>query len=343
MAFVAPRTPMEETLATLWTEVLDVPAPGIHDNFFQLGGTSLSSVLMLARVQETLGTDIPLERFFEAPFIAALATVLESSSEVSVYKPLEIPGSPLVLLSPNGTQTPLFCIHPVGGDVLCYSELARRLGEEQAFYGVRAQGLDGAQEPGQSIPAMARSYVDHIRQLQPSGPYRFMGWSMGGAIAFEMARQLEAQGEHVEFLALIDAYAHPTGEVPPGTDLGARVKQYLAQELHQDAEHLDQPRLVALRKVLEHHLLAIAAHTPEPYGGEVLLLQAEDVSNRALQANDNGWRPVATGGLQVLSVPGTHHTLLRPPNVDRLAGLLRAALRAIPREGDPSSRGKQAS
>ncbi|RKH11913.1 amino acid adenylation domain-containing protein, partial [Corallococcus sp. CA053C] len=80
-AFVAPRTPMEETLAALWTEVLDVPAPGVHDNFFQLGGTSLSSVLMLARVQEALGTDIPLERFFEAPSIAALAAVLESVPE----------------------------------------------------------------------------------------------------------------------------------------------------------------------------------------------------------------------------------------------------------------------
>ena len=329
IAFVAPRTPVEESLAAIWTEVLEVPTPGVHDSFFSMGGSSLFSIVMLARVQETLGVEIAPKRFFEAPTIAALAAALQPAASAS---PEESPGaSPLVLLNAGGTLPPLFCVHPVGGDVFCYAELARRIDPDQPFYGVRAQGLDGTQEPGQSIDAMARFYLDNIRQVQPSGPYRLMGWSMGGDIAWEMARQLKARGEEVEFLALIDAHAHPGMLLPPGSNLGEVVKDLLAFELQQFAGHLDDhPRLVALRKLLEHHLRALSVYAPGPYAGDVVLLQATEVFDPVIQEQDNGWRPLTSGGLQVHRIPGTHHTILAPPNVDLLAQQLRACLRQLP-------------
>ncbi|WP_240359950.1 non-ribosomal peptide synthetase [Pyxidicoccus trucidator] len=343
--FVAPRTPLEESLAAIWTEVLEVPTPGVHDNFFHLGGSSLFSIVMLARVQETLGVELAPKRFFEAPTIAALAAALQPDPRAAASASPGAPqsASPLVLLNPGGTLPPLFCVHPVGGDVLCYAELARRLDPDQPFYGLRAQGLDGTQEPGQSIDAMARFYLDSIRQRQPSGPYRLMGWSMGGGIAFEMARQLEAQGEQVEFLALIDAHAHPGKVLLPDVDLGEAVKALLAFELQQFAEHLDHPRMVALRKLLEHHLRALSVYEPGPYGGEFVLLQATEVSNPAIQEQDNGWRPLASAGLQVHRIPGNHHSILWPPNVDILAQQLRACLRQLPQARSTASGDRQAS
>jgi thioesterase domain-containing protein len=126
-------------------------------------------------------------------------------------------------------------------------------------------------------------------------------------------------------------------------DLGEAVKALLAFELQQFAEHLDHPRMVALRKLLEHHLRALSVYEPGPYGGEFVLLQATEVSNPAIQEQDNGWRPLASAGLQVHRIPGNHHSILWPPNVDILAQQLRACLRQLPQARSTVSGDRQAS
>ena len=98
----------------------------------------------------------------------------------------EGPWSPLVPIQPHGTRTPFFCVHAVGGNVLSYAELARRLGTDQPFYGLQSQGIDGRLPPLESLPEMAALYVQAVRTVQPHGPYRLGGWSMGGVIAYEM-------------------------------------------------------------------------------------------------------------------------------------------------------------
>ncbi|NPC83460.1 amino acid adenylation domain-containing protein, partial [Pyxidicoccus fallax] len=99
--FLAPRTPVEQSLAAIWSEVLEVPAPGVHDNFFQLGGSSLSSVLMLARVEESFGTEVRLERFFQSPTIASLAAALQSEA------PRQGPRAPPLTPQPREGALPL--------------------------------------------------------------------------------------------------------------------------------------------------------------------------------------------------------------------------------------------
>ena len=137
--------------------------------------------------------------------MAQLAAVLRQ-------KPGSIDRPSLVPIQPSGSRPPLFCVHPAGGTVLCYLDLARRLGTDQPIYGLEARGLDGTCTPSAQISEMATRYIDALRVVQPSGPYHLGGWCVGGTIAFEMASQLRQMGEVVKFLFLIDSYAPAPNE-----------------------------------------------------------------------------------------------------------------------------------
>jgi thioesterase domain-containing protein len=105
---------------------------------------------------------------------------------------------------PGGKRPPFFCVHPAGGDVLCFFSLARHLGADQPFHGIQARGLEDDGEPFATIREMAAHYVAELRREQPTGPYHLGGWSFGGLAAFEMACQLAEQGQEVAFLAVLD-------------------------------------------------------------------------------------------------------------------------------------------
>src|SRR5262249_23036704 len=115
----------------------------------------------------------------------------------------------------GGASPPLFCVHPIGGEVLCYRDLARALGAQRPVYALQAPGVDGRSAPLQSVEEMAAHYLTAMRTVQAHGPYFVGGWSVGGLVAFEMARQLEIEGEEVGLLALIDS-------LPPGHDAYSR-------------------------------------------------------------------------------------------------------------------------
>ncbi|HAJ64533.1 MAG TPA: non-ribosomal peptide synthetase, partial [Cyanobacteria bacterium UBA8543] len=197
--FVAPHDEIELQLTQIWQKVLGVQPIGVKDNFFELGGHSLSAVRMFAEVEPIAGRNFPLATLLEAPTIEQLATVIR-------HKEWSAPWSSLVAIQPGSSKPPLFCIHPVGGNVLEYLNLVRYLGSEQPIYGLQAQGLDGKQTPLNRVKDMAAYYIKEIRTLQPEGPYFLAGYSFGGLVAFEMAQQLHAQGQKVALLALCDTY-----------------------------------------------------------------------------------------------------------------------------------------
>jgi thioesterase domain-containing protein len=122
---------------------------------------------------------------------------------------------------PGTERRPFFCIHPAGGDVLCFFPLARHIGSDQPFYGLQARGLEDAGEPFATIEEMAAHYAGEIRGVQPSGPYRIGGWSFGGLAAFELASQLRAAGEEVELLAILDTAPGVADDGPPEPGLEA--------------------------------------------------------------------------------------------------------------------------
>ncbi|HEX5603001.1 MAG TPA: thioesterase domain-containing protein, partial [Pyrinomonadaceae bacterium] len=171
--------------------------------FFELGGHSLMMVMLMARVEERLGKRVSMEALFMEPTIEHLAELIGHGKE-NLFQSL------VVSMQPHGINAPIFSPHASGGNVLCYTDLVKYIGEDQPFYGIQAREPESGLVVHTDIAAMASDYVEAIRSVQPNGPYLLGGWSMGGVIAFEMATQLQQQGERIALLALMDATA-PTG------------------------------------------------------------------------------------------------------------------------------------
>jgi len=353
----APVTPLQKSLAAIWADVLEVKAIGINDNFFGLGGHSLLAVRLFAQIEKKLGQRLPLVTLFQAPTVAQLAAILQKKTAPS--------WSSLVAINSvaQSTRLPFFCVHAVGGNVLEYYDLARRLGTDQPFYGLQSRGLDGRQAPHTRIEDMAAHYIKEIRELQPSGPYFIGGRSLGGIIAFETAYQLRAQGQEVGLLALLDSYpvgysklAHNAGALKTKAGRIARrvrshisnlaglplrekvlyvidkaqygpikIKRQAWQTIYHAYERFGRALPRALRDVQEFNWLAARDYVPHVYDGKVTLFWA----SRDLRASFDlvtGWRVLAEGGMEVHEIPGTHLDIIKEPNVSELAAKLRSCL-----------------
>ena len=196
--YLAPRNDTEVQLATIWEEVLGVKSPGTQDDFFELGGHSLIAVRLFAEIENKFGQKLPLATLFEAATISQLAAILRNGS---------LPAwSSLVPIQPKGSKPPVFCLHACGAHVFIYRELVSRLSPDQPVYGLQPPGLDGKEEPYNRVEDMAARYVKAVRGLEPHGPYYLVGDTLGGLFAFEMAQQLNSQGEDVALLAMFDTF-----------------------------------------------------------------------------------------------------------------------------------------
>ncbi|HJX28080.1 MAG TPA: alpha/beta fold hydrolase, partial [Thermoanaerobaculia bacterium] len=316
-AWEAPRSLAETPLAGIWTELLGEERPGRHDGFFDLGGHSLLAVWLLARVQEACGVNLVLRDVFAHPTLAGMAARIEELASTAGTPENEAgPWSPLVRLAEGKEgEAPLFCIHGGGGSVLVFADLARALGGELPVFGLEARGLSAGQAPVDRIEEMAGLYLDAIREARPSGPYRLLGYSIGAKVAFEIARRLEAEGERIDLLALLDIPA----VVPAEAD------EALEAELSPEA--LALPRLDP--ESVRRHLAvwrasweASRSWVPQAYGGRVLLIVAEEGGHPQEEDPTLGWSDFATGGVEVVTVPGGHFTLLAPPHVGALVAEL---------------------
>jgi amino acid adenylation domain-containing protein len=190
--YVTPANAQESAMQAVWQEVLGLPRIGVEDNFFDVGGSSLGALRLAAACQSRLSLQLPVTAVFQHQTIRRLTTALETGALNAA--------DTLLPLQPNGLQAPLFCIHPIGGSAHGYTALARALGADQPVYGLQSLG----RAPSASLAEMAEAYIAAIRSVQARGPYRLLGHSFGGLVGFEMARQLEAQGESVAMLALLD-------------------------------------------------------------------------------------------------------------------------------------------
>jgi amino acid adenylation domain-containing protein len=186
-----PRDRLELQLAEIWKSLLHVEHAGVTDNFFDLGGHSLLAVKLLAQIKQSFGRDLPLVSVFQAPTIEQMAQLLRQQG----WKPL---GESLVVVQPNGSRPPFFCVHGIVG----YRRLAAYLEQDQPLYGL-VQGLDGNRFFTR-VEELAAHYLKDIKAICPEGPYFLGGHSFGGLVAFEMAQQLRKAGDEVGLLALFD-------------------------------------------------------------------------------------------------------------------------------------------
>ena len=187
----------ERRLTAIWQELLGVQNIARNDNYFELGGNSLGAVRLFSEIQKEFNVHLPLATLFEAQTIAELAGVIRDDTQRGKW-------SSLVRIQTEGVRPPFFCIHGGGGNVLIYRALSKHLGNDQPFYGLQSQGLDGGQPLLARVEEMAELYVREIRRVQPTGPYYLGGYCMGGTVALEMAQQLLARGEKVGLLAMFD-------------------------------------------------------------------------------------------------------------------------------------------
>jgi amino acid adenylation domain-containing protein len=210
VAYAAPRSSIEEKLVELWEEILDVRPIGIHDNFFDLGGHSLAGASLISRLNRAFGLDLAVRVLFEAPTVAQLTSSIEVQQRtLSKPKRKTVKEKPsyLVELQSGRGNTRVFFFPGGGGsepEFFIYAKLARHVGTDYSFYGLRARGADGKSEPHKGVEEMAADYIQAIRTVQPHGPYFLVGECFGGIAAHEAARQLQAEGERIALLALMD-------------------------------------------------------------------------------------------------------------------------------------------
>ncbi|NEO35901.1 MAG: amino acid adenylation domain-containing protein [Moorea sp. SIOASIH] len=274
--YVAPRTPTEEIIANIFAKVLGLQDVGIHDNFFELGGHSLLAVRLMSQIKQQFQINLPLATLFQSPTIEQLASLLGSS--VNTQNPI------LVGIKTSGNQPPLFCIHPLGGNLLCYAELARHLDQDYPVYGLQSLGLDGQQQPLTSVEEMASHYIQAIQQIQPQGSYHLIGWSFGGVIAYEMAQQLQTKNTSVALLTLIDSYVPTLIRKPSEIDQAMIVNLFIgwwsmggviAYEMAQQLQAKNEP--VALLTLIDSYAPTVIQMPSEIDQAMIVNLLAQDL------------------------------------------------------------------
>jgi amino acid adenylation domain-containing protein len=196
--YVSPRDFVEKKLAKLWEEVLGVNPVGATDNFFDLGGRSLLAARLFIKIAHKFGKELPLTTLIQAPSVELLANELRASGKDAAYPTL-------VPMRTGGKKPPFFCVHGGAGSTLFLHRLAARMDSQQPFYGIEPEGLDGRKFQRTSVEQMAAHYLLEMRKVQPTGPYHFGGYCFGGIVAFEMAQQLQRQGEKAALVALFTA------------------------------------------------------------------------------------------------------------------------------------------
>jgi len=344
---------LEQAFIDIWRDLLRVETIGLHDNFFDLGGDSLLAVRVFQRAQEITGVNLPLATLLMAPTIAGQCTAFRAAGarEPKASAPVPAPvvesghWSPLVPIKPTGSKLPLFCVHAVGGNVLNYVPLAKKLDEDQPFYGLQAVGLDGLTPPLESLPAMAARYIGEIRKIQPHGPYLLSGGSMGGMIAYEMACQLRGQGEEIALLALFDTFGPGnrlfeiaragsierlgyrwTDRLKRLRNTGARGKMlwnalfWRAQRVSDFArsqwlrrQGKPLPHAMRYRLIELSHERAYFAYEPQIFDGPVVLFRAAMHPDEMNASRTLGWERVASGRIEVIDLPGSHDDLIEQP------------------------------
>jgi amino acid adenylation domain-containing protein len=207
-SFVQPRDLFEHKLAKIWESVLEVKPIGVRENFFELGGHSILAAILMARIQSEFGRELPLSALFQEGTIEQLGALLRTDAESFTW-------SCLVELQGEGAKPPLYIVHPGGGNVFGYFELAHFLGSERPVFAFQEPGLYNNQKLLTKIEDLAAHYIAAMQEVQPEGPYILGGWSLGGIIAFEMAQQLLNQGQQISQLILLDSRAPLDREESP--------------------------------------------------------------------------------------------------------------------------------
>jgi len=359
--YAAPRTNVEKMLADIWSEYLGLKKISIYDNFFELGGHSLIAVKVMTKIERLTGKRLPLASLFEKPTIERMARLLNLDATAITW-------DALVPIKTGGAKMPLYIVHGAGLNVLLFNAVAMGLSPDQPVYGLQAKGLNGIDEPLTRIEDMAAHYIDSILAQNPGGPYALAGFSFGGIIAYEMARQLQEMGREVNLVALFDTNAYNTIFYDPiGTKLRKQFSYYANNIVHtlkfvngfsntvvekstllkrkvirrywSLTKKQDQPGFFGYsHKIDKCNQEALVRYQLKPQNIKVDVFKAE---TRTFYVKDTaflGWRPFALNGVTVHNIPGEHNTIFKAPNDKIFAAELQKCLDRISPEQQASNK-----
>jgi thioesterase domain-containing protein/acyl carrier protein len=317
-------------VAGIWSEVLEQGDIGAEDDFFELGGDSLLAVWLMEEIAERTGRELPLSFLLEGATIRHLASALDAQGpQPGLWRGIHV----------HGTRCPLFWIH--GWAELL--SMRNYFDADQPVFQIQ-DPLARRWQVKPPLEACARRYVDELRRIQREGPYQLIGYSFGGVIAYEMARQLLASGDRVGFLGLLDTPA--PGYVFP-LSVSLRMHTANAAQFRRMLAELRTRSWLTRGTYIRHTVPAITRHRwfrwllkklphdwrvptppgsiarihydPNSYPGHIVLFWATEGWAQLNRAPDLGWARLADGGLSVRAVPGNHRTMAYGSNARTLA------------------------
>ena len=335
--FVPPSDEIEERLANLWQDLLSVPSISVTDNYFDLGGHSLLALKLFSDIKFCFQIDLPLATLFYAPTVRAMAATIRDSGARQT-------ASPVVPIQPKGNKPAIYCIGPLNGEVILFRRLALELGQDQPLYGLQPFSLVDRLS---TVETLAASYIEQLRQWGERRPFCLMGYSFGGLVAVEMARQLRKIGAEPPIVALIDSsylagskaqepwrdrlrrYRHHVDQIAHGAkglgSLVERMRWHSLRLIHRVSTNIGvEPPKIA-NDISRRQLLAGENYRAKPYPGRVYVFKAESRPEFFGADPDLGWGKVLSD-LWIEEVPGDHGTINTGTNLKVLARKLAAAL-----------------
>jgi amino acid adenylation domain-containing protein len=340
---VGPLTPTEEQLSRIWADTLNLPSVAVEANFFELGGHSLNAVKLFSKIKRNFGVDLPISSLFAYPTVRGLATLIGDPAA----RPIPVLGaadrdndwdtSVVIHPGPNGARRALFIVGGAGGTVNNLYELGQIVGKSRPLIGLQVRGVMG-HRMHDSIEAMAADHIQHIRGHQPAGPYLIAGYSGGGFTAYEIARQLEAAGEQISFLGILDAYAPGFPPEMKTTKLRKRLNRLLTRPgtfarngivrlrnkvISARMANLLDPLIPEGARFIQAWGDAAEHYDPPPFKGNAWLFQTKPdtgITQAHLLTDPNyGWGNLVLGQIRRLEHQSDHFSMLMGDNAADLA------------------------
>jgi acyl transferase domain-containing protein/thioesterase domain-containing protein/acyl carrier protein len=337
-AYVEATKEVEQTIVQLWQQLLGVEQVGIYDDFFELGGHSLLGVQLMSAIEKEFGQRIPIVSLFQHSTVEALAQLLQKDVG-SLSWPT------LVEIQPSGSRPPLFCVSTPNVNALGYRALAGLLGQDQPVYGLQAQypeDLDGEHSPA-AVEELATDYLKAMRAVKPEGPYQLIGMCRGAHIAYEMARRLEAEGQKIALLGILDTWVientynrlvyveYYIRRIRSLLRLGRKEKMEFIKRKITRATNKDRGAQPASgsgngnRNPMRVYFPG-SGFVPKTFNGHVSVFRVPRQPLNRIRDTTLGWSLLTTGGVDVHIVPGNHGTVLEEANVAGLAEELKKYL-----------------
>jgi thioesterase domain-containing protein/acyl carrier protein len=338
-SYVAPRTPTEEALARIWCEVLGVNHVGVLDSFFELGGDSLMAVRLIGKVNRTLNVSLGVAALFQAPAVEQFARVFNDAS-----RPTYPAG--IVEIRAGNVGCPVFCLPGLGSTAFQIHMLSARLDTFRPVLGIELHDLGVEPSVLRSMEDLAEAVLQRMRQVQPVGPYTILGYSFGGTLAVEVARQLMAMDQALESVVILDSYVPDLLRSPEGLrKLAVHLRiirrldyketfTYFRSRIQSRLFPRTLPKDEIERRIFETSkdcLDAFRAHRPKVFPGRIVLFKAGIIGDWLVvtdPSGTNGWSDICKDGVDIIPLACGHMDVFKEPNITVLAGLISDLLNA---------------